>query len=200
MVENDWEDAGSLSQSSMHTSWEDTSWEDTSWEKLLRQHGGKIEGYLRRRFPSFDDEARHDVLVDALVLFQRTFDAERGEPGPWLLLLAHQQAISRLRTDQRRVAPWALIGDAEAIESSNDGAMLSIDRAETVERVREAVDRLAPMERAVIEADLDVDGTVNAQWLAEQLETTPRAVYAARARAREKLARVLQPWFDSTTD
>ena len=170
------------------------------WEALLRAHGGKVQGYLRRRFPSFDEEARYDLLVDALIAFQRTYDASRGAEGPWLLLLAHQRAVQRLRSQQREMACWSITSD-DVASIKKDRSVPPVESAEVVEQVWRAVDRLAPMERVVIEADLEAsdgggDAKADARALAGKLGCSVRAVYSARARAREKLAAWLAPWFE----
>ena len=71
--------------------------DDLAVRFVLQLHGPRIQGYLRKRFPSFDDQHVHDVLVDAVLRLVATFDAERGAVGPWLLLLAHRAAVDSLR-------------------------------------------------------------------------------------------------------
>lgn len=153
---------------------------------VLRQFGGKVAGHLARRFPTLAEDERHDVLVDALVAFGRTYEPAKGPAGPWLLLLAHQRAIDWLRAapGQPPTLGWQTHYD---MGTQRDAPQRRLEYQERVEEIHAAIARLAPMERAVIEADLDAEGTANARRLARQLETTERAVYAARARAREKL-------------
>ena len=157
---------------------------------LLRQFGGKVSGHLRKRFPGLSNEERYDVLVDALVAFARSYDPQRGPEGPWLLLLAHQRAIDHLRCEpgQRLQLGW---NEPDQYRSRELSPPAHIEQDERVSKIHEAIARLAPTERAVIEADLEVGGAANANRLAAQLETSSRAVYAARARAREKLTRWL---------
>ncbi len=158
--------------------------------ELLREHGGKVAGYLGRRFPTLSQDERYDVLVDALLAFMRTYDSSRGPAGPWLLLLAHHRAIDFLRSEPRRrpALSWSM---PEQLESREMSPALLLEQRERVDEIRAAIARLSPTERLVMEADLDVGGTANARRLARKLETTERAVFAARARAREKLAKWL---------
>ena len=153
---------------------------------LLREHGGRVAGYLRKRFPGLNDEERYDVLVDALVLFARSYDGQRGPMGPWLLLLAHQRAIDCLRCEPHR-RPSLGHYEIDHRDSKALSPPVAAEQAEAVAEIHAAIAKLAPTERAVIEADLEVGGAANARRLAEQIGTTERAVYAARARAREKL-------------
>ncbi len=162
-----------------------------SLAELLRRHGGKVAGHLRRRFPGLSEEERYDVLVDALLLFTRLYDANRGPAGPFLLLLAHHRAIDFLRTEpQRRPASASWLEEVPSVDGPPERRL---EQRERVEEIREAIGHLSKMERLVVEADVEAGGAVNARRLARQLETTERAIYAARARAREKLARWLLP-------
>ena len=166
-----------------------------SLAELLRRHGGKVAGHLRRRFPGLSEEERYDVLVDALLLFTRLYDADRGPAGPFLLLLAHHRAIDFLRSEpQRRPAPALWLEELPSVDALPERRL---EERERVDEIRQAIGRLSKMERLVVEADVEAGGPVNARRLARQLETTERAVYAARARAREKLARWLLPSSDA---
>ncbi len=161
--------------------------EASTWlAQLLREHGGRVAGHLGRRFPALSQEERYDVMVDALLVFIRTYDRERGPTGPWLLLLAHQRAIDFLRQDPLRRPPLEWI--PEQVASLELSPAKNVEQQERVDEIHRAIAKLSPLEQTIIEADLEVGGKANARRLAAQLETTERAVYAARARAREKLA------------
>ena len=166
-----------------------------AWVERIRRHGGKVLAYLARRFPWLEESDRHDILVDAMIAFDRTYDANRGEEGPWLLLLAHQQVVQRWRSDRRRRLGLPLVTlDEGECEAEDRPPRSTLEQDELAEAVRVAMEGLAPVERAVIEADLEAGGTAEAEPLAAKLGVTRRAVYAARARARDKLARWLEEW------
>ncbi len=157
--------------------------------RLLESFGGKVSGYLQRRFPSFDDHDVQDVLVDAVLKIGHTYDPEKGKLGAWLLFLAHQQAVAVLRDRHRGQATELL--DPELSAASEPSPLARLVGSEEVERIRQAFEGLAPLERAVIEADVLAEQTVNARLLAERLGTTTDSIYVARARARSKLKRSL---------
>jgi DNA-directed RNA polymerase specialized sigma24 family protein len=59
---------------------------------------------------------------------------------------------------------------------------------ESLAEVAAAITRLPRLERAVLEADLAAGEAVSAASLAESLHTTEGSIYAARRRARKRLA------------
>ncbi len=154
---------------------------------LLRQYGGRIRGYLRARFPSLDEHEVQDALTDAMLALATTFDASRGTLPAWFLLLAHQRAVGRLRS--RAFGVPVAEGGEDVLPPASGGASL-LDELVSRERVREvheAVASLPPLERAVVQADLEEGSAVAARRLAQQLGTTDGSIYAARKRARQKL-------------
>ncbi len=158
---------------------------------VLQLHAGRVQGYLRRRFPSFDDQDLHDVMVDSVLRLVRTFDPERGALGPWLLLLAHQAAVDLLRSGVAHRSTVALGAEHDVIDGSL-GPDIQLLQSERLQEVRQALNGLSRLERAVIEADLDAGETADAKTLARQYETTEGSIYAARQRARKKLITLLE--------
>jgi RNA polymerase sigma-70 factor (ECF subfamily) len=150
---------------------------------LLERHGGRVASYLRRRFPSLTDDQLHDALVDAVLALRESYDPSRSHLGSWLLLLAHQKAVNRLR---RRRRPQAS-DELDRVVDHRQGPESRLEEQQQWEQLQEALAGLSSLERAVIEADLAGGQPANAEVLARQLKTTARSVYAARTRARQKL-------------
>jgi RNA polymerase sigma factor (sigma-70 family) len=165
--------------------------DDLAVALILQVHGGRVQGYLRKRFPSFDDHDLHDVLVDAVLRLVRTYDADRGALGPWFLLLAHQAAVDLLRRGTTTRATVGLGAEHEVLDgrSSPESQMIGSER---LQEVRRALTELSPLERAVIEADLDAGEAADARTLARMHNTSEGSIYAARRRARKKLAALLK--------
>ena len=160
--------------------------ESRGFTLLMQHYGGRIAGLLRQRFPSFDDHDIHDVLADAMLALADSFDPSRGSLPAWFLLLAHQRAVSRLRTQrsQPRWESWT-----SDFEPADSGAT-PFEELATHERlleVEEVMRSLSTLEQAVVQADLEAGRAVSAQDLATRLHTTAGSVYAARQRARRKL-------------
>lgn len=166
--------------------------DDEAVAEVFRRHGGRVKHYLHKRFPSLEEEAIYDVLVDAVIAVRETFDQERGTLGAWILLLAHQRAVRLLRQEAR---PWpTLAGDLVGGTAATQEPPGWLDQ-ERADAVREALQGLSPLERAVMEADLEQEEPCVAEELARRLNVTPQAVYGARARARRKLRQRLRHWF-----
>ncbi len=157
---------------------------------LLQHHGGPVRAHLRRRFPSLRDSEIHDVLVDAVLKLLDTFDPERGRPGGWLLFLANRIAIDVLRKGASRGVMEVPVGDWEFADPTSSPLENLMDH-ERLDAVHDALDALSPLERGVIQADLDACGTACATRLAECFDTTEGSIYAARRRARLRLLEIL---------
>lgn len=153
---------------------------------LLAHYGGRVTGYLRRRFPALDDHALQEALADAVLAVGESFDARRGTLSAWFLFLAHQRAVAVIRSWRSRPVCESLDADLHA----EGGTSPPLDQLVTEERVQEieqVIQSLSTLEQAVIEADLAEGGAAPADVLAARLATTPGSVYAARQRARRKL-------------
>ncbi len=157
---------------------------EAGFSLLLQRFGARINGYLKGHFPSLDDAQREDVLTDAMLGVARSFDASRGSLAAWLLLLAHQQAVRRLRDAH------AQLGVAEPLWSDVSGGedpQAVLETTERLQQLRAALASLPGLERAVLEADMEAGRPERAEQLARQLETTEASIYAARRRGRVKL-------------
>lgn len=166
---------------------------------LLQQHGGRVHGDLRRRFPSLEPGELEDAVTDAMLRLADTFEAHRGPLSAWFLLLAHQQVVQRLRA--RGSEPVA--GGGERLEWVAGAAEDPSAGLETVERLRDVyrvVASLPDLERAVLEADLAAGRTAAGGGLARDLNTTEDSIYAARRRGRRKVlarCRWVRDWLRS---
>ncbi len=152
---------------------------------LLEHYGGRVRGYLRQRFPSLDVTELQDVMTDALLALETTFDAQRGTLAAWFLLLAHQHAVRLLR--RRRVSFSLLDEVTHASLAAGEDPVAALVSAERVEQLRQAISELPTLERAVVQSDVDGEPDLTAEALAEQLGTTAASIYTARKRARRRL-------------
>lgn len=154
---------------------------------LLQEYGGRIRGYVRQRFPSLDDGELQDVVTDAMLAVAGSFDPDRGTLSAWFLLLAHQQAVVRIRTRHARRVHERPTEMWEPTAPGVDPLSQVIAR-ESLAELQAAITRLPRLERAVMEADLAAGEAVPAASLAASLHTTEGSIYAARRRARTRLA------------
>lgn len=159
---------------------------------LLERYGGGVRAALRRRFPSVRDE--HLLLQgmnDAARTLLDVYQSSKGASlGGWFLFVAARRVSDILRGErQYRLRMLPLTGAEWSDQHLGPpGQVASEEFRHTVE---EALDLLSPLERAVIEADIDSGEQASAARLSRELKTTEQSVYAARARARRKLLRRL---------
>lgn len=156
--------------------------------RLLERHGGQVRAALRKRFPSVhDDHMLLQAIHDAVRTVLADYDAAKGASlGGWLLLIAGRRVCDLLRGERerrRRTSP--LVGDDCRDHRPAPGSRLVSEEFRAA--VRQAMEQLSELERAVIEADIDAGKQAAAEGLAKTLKTTEQSIYAARARARRKL-------------
>jgi len=154
--------------------------------RLLQRYGGRIRGYVRRRFPSFDESDLQDAVTDAMLLLADSFDPRRGSLPAWFVLLAHQQAVRTLRSRNPLPSKVVSFGSLEDVEHDDD-PLATLEETERVQEVHRTIASLPALERAVLEADVAADRTTTAHVLADRFGTTVASIYAARRRGRGKL-------------
>ncbi|HEX7446053.1 MAG TPA: hypothetical protein VF306_00830 [Pirellulales bacterium] len=173
---------------------------DESVRLLLQRYGGGVRAALRRRFPSVRDE--HVLLQgmhDAARSLLDVYEPSKGTSlGGWFLFVAARRVSDILRGErQYRLRMLPLTGHEWSDHHPTPPGELASEEFRL--RVEEALGLLSPLERAVIEADIDAGKQACAARLSQDLKTTEQSIYAARARARRKLLRRLSPAQLSTT-
>ena len=156
---------------------------------LLQQHGGRVRGHLRQRFPTLHEWELQDAVTDAMLALAESFDETRGSLAAWFVLLAHQQAISRWRA--RPALPTA-VGDPREVSDGAEGPLATLVSQERLRELERVIEQLPPLEQAVVEADIAAGRAASARQLASELGTSAASIYAARRRARAKLAAKLE--------
>jgi RNA polymerase sigma-70 factor (ECF subfamily) len=133
--------------------------------------------------PADAEDATQDVFVRALT---RLDQYRPGEPfGAWLFGIARNRSIDLLRRRRPEVDLDAAPGAARASGSVEALALGRLER----ERLRLALDRLSPRDRALLVLRYWEDQPVEA--IAEALGMTEGAAKVALLRARRALAAVL---------
>lgn len=165
---------------------------DEALRLLLERYGGGVRAALRRRFPSVRDEhvllqGMNDAARTLLDLYQPSKGARLSG---WFLFVAARRVSDILRGErQYRLRMLPLTGGEWSDHHPTPPGELASEEFRL--RVEESLSTLSPLERAVIEADIDAGKQASAARLAHELETTEQSIYAARARARRKLLRRL---------
>lgn len=120
------------------------------------------------------------------------YDAEQGSLRAWFYIIARN-----FLRNARRARRHEGIRDAlEYLEkclvqptSESDEAPRSPTEREVT--LRESIEFLPPLQRAVIEADLRAGGVAPGDELAKELNSTPNSIYAARSKAMRRLKELI---------
>ncbi len=162
------------------------------WRELLRVQIPRLYALFlnRRPNPSLAEELVQTTVFDA-VRGLSSYDPARGNPEEWLFGIAHNNIRLEIR---KRAARPSIDGDISAYLDLIDASELPdevLERAETTELVRTALDRLDEKERRVLTAKYIQD--LSARQISEQLSITEKAVhdllYRARISLRDELRR-----------
>ena len=122
----------------------------------------------------------------------QAFDEQRGALGPWLLAVARNRAIDYLRSSDGRMARSAY----ELVEMENPALFANLENeilsSDQARRIREALTKLNPTQRNVIELAYfeGLSQTEMAQKMGQPLGTIKTWVRTALRNLREELGAV----------
>ncbi|HEY1807350.1 MAG TPA: sigma-70 family RNA polymerase sigma factor [Acidobacteriaceae bacterium] len=129
-----------------------TAGDESALAALYDRYAGVLYGLLLRILK--DTHAAEEVLQDLFLQLWRTasrFDASRGSMTAWLMVIARNRAISRLRRGNRH----AVVDDPEGflLESAPDPANLEdeAERRQLAGRLRAAMASLPGEQREALE-------------------------------------------------
>jgi RNA polymerase sigma-70 factor (ECF subfamily) len=176
--------------------------EEAAFEELVRTHGGRLVAVARRMLRS-EEDARDAVQQGFLSAF-RALPSFQGESrlSTWLHRIVVNAALMKLRSRARRpeeaieVLLPRFVEDghhAEPVISWGASVDALLQQAETRMAVRRAIDRLPESYRTVLLLR-DIEELETGE-VAALLGITPNAVKIRLHRARQALARVLEPHF-----
>lgn len=161
---------------------------DTALEAIYGRYGGLLVTYLRN-FIRNDDDLIKDVISEALVVVwkKREEVAKKKNPLEWMMRVAHNIALYRIREETRRgtetLEDDAGVADADRADSELEGKEL--DRL-----IRQAADTLTPKERMVF-LQVKMEGMTNREVM-EQHGMAEQTVKNLLARALKKIRRRLK--------
>jgi RNA polymerase sigma-70 factor (ECF subfamily) len=139
-----------------------------------------------------DREMAEDLVQETFLRVwtrAQAFDSERGALGPWLLAVARNRAIDYLRSADGRMARSSY----ELVEVESPSLFANLERevmtADQARRIREALTRLDPNYRTVIELAYfeGLSQTEMAEKLSQPLGTIKTWVRAALKSLRDAL-------------
>jgi len=136
-----------------------------------------------------DRTLAEDAVQDALLTVWRSatrFVPERASARTWILTLVHRRAVDLVRREQhRRTESYEAIELSAAPDSTDETALLSLERA----RVQEALKKLSDQQREAIELAYYGGFTQSelAERLGEPLGTIKSRMFNGLARLRDML-------------
>lgn len=162
-----------------------------AWREALVHSIPQVYGlFVRHRIhPALAEELTQKTIFDA-VSGRESFESRRGKFASWLIGIAHNNLALEMRQRARRPK---LDGDISRYLEKIDSELLPdeiLEREETAELVRGAMDRLDGKERAVLKAKYDEEQS--ARTIAERMNMTEKAVHSLLYRARNSLREKLK--------
>lgn len=157
---------------------------------FIAQHGPRVQGFLRSRYPSVWEDAWQEALIRLVDRINR-FDPDKGSLKSWFTKLAQNCARSILRAESKHSCA-EVHDDIDRDERRPPQEPITPKQRKQAERraeqIRDAIEALPPKERRVILADLaHPDGKAPAGELADAWGTNTNAIYQARDRGKKKL-------------
>jgi RNA polymerase sigma-70 factor, ECF subfamily len=160
-------------------------------EALYDQYGGVAFAFAYRLLG--ERGIAEDVVQEAFLNIWRqgvTYDAARGSARTWVLTIVHHRAVDQIRSMRTRNRVDTEIKDAVPLPSHEDTWGTVAQTLET-ERVRQAMTRLPPEQRLVV--DLVYYGGYTHQEIADHLGVPLGTVKGRLRLALEKLRDSLRP-------
>ncbi len=175
--------------------------DEAACEELVRAYSGRLLSVARRMLRN-DEDARDAVQEGFLSAF-RAIQKFNGDCrlSTWLHRIVVNAALMKIRTRSRRPEESIedmlprFLEDGHHAEPTSDWGSASalLEQRETRERVRAAIDRLPESYRTVLMLR-DIDELDTAET-AQLLGLTPNTVKIRLHRARQALAKLLEPAF-----
>ena len=184
-------------------------------QQLVKKYAGRARHNIRREFGGYLEASDVDEAVNQAAYQSwcsvKTFDADKGKLGTWFYVIARNAAIGVLKKDslrrRRRVfddVDFASLGPdqgtALGLGSSSTAAAAGQTEDERpserqsvyVECLRSCIQKLPPLQREIIRADLLTGDVADAGELAKLFDTTRNSIYVSRSAARKKLKAAMQ--------
>jgi len=124
--------------------------DDTALNRVYETESGKLNALLIRILR--DEQIAEEVLQDVFLTVwksSRSFDPARGAPMTWLVTIARNKAIDRLRTERPRRGSTVQL-DEEVLPSLDPGLTQQIEQRQQQKQLSDCLNRLEPKQQAAI--------------------------------------------------
>ena len=166
---------------------------------LVERYGGRLKAFLFKRFRSVLQEGE---LAEALNVtlhnawrFAEGYTEGRGMLASWCIRIAQNAAKDILKREMRyreknlEYDPTYDPADPRDEDEAVPGEESDDPR---VEYLRQAIQKLPALQKAIVEADLAAGGLADAGRLAEIHGTSKNSIYVSRTKAHETLKRQVE--------
>ena len=160
--------------------------DDAAWNDLIGRYARLVEAVIRRYHLPAEEQA--DAFQDVWVALWRDLASVRSHErlGPWLVTAAGRIAWDARKRLQRGGGSEPIDALAEMLADHDDNPEQQAARRETTQRVRDAMARISPRSRRLLEA-LFFDETVSYTEIAVELGCSPNSIGPIRARCFKEL-------------
>lgn len=159
--------------------------------QLLEDHGGVVYARLRRLFRgTLCEDDLEEALCRTLARIWQTncgHDPRLGTMRAWVFVAARNHALCILRERRKDRS----LDEFLEVLGSFEGGHSHHERLRRIADFNECLKTLPPLQRVVLQADLDADGSAPTADLAKRLRVNPEAVTQARRRGRAKLRKLM---------
>lgn len=160
--------------------------------KLLKKYGHIVSGYLMKKYGRVISDADIDAILyeAAFKTFQSisTYDDRKGKISTWFTRIAVNAAIDFLRQEKRSHN----INLPSELQSGIVPTPISPERQKVLSDMKKIIEKLPPMQRTIIEADLAAGGTASAEFLANKFGNTQNSIFVSRNKAHKKIKEELE--------
>jgi RNA polymerase sigma factor (sigma-70 family) len=157
---------------------------------LLEKYGGRVKAGLRLEFGHVlaEPELAEAHNWGAFKAFRaaQSYDESKGSLRVWFYTIARNAARDILRGEEQHAAE-PLAHDPPGNAERDDEPPLDPRKDKLLHDLKEAVEALPRLQRAIIEADLASGGKAEANRLAQVHGSTVNSIYATRSQAIKRL-------------
>lgn len=163
---------------------------------LLEKYGGTIRVLVRKKFGDIlQGPELEEVLTRTAHKVWRyagSYDEKKASLKGWVLFIAVREAQTILR-ETKKQRHLQLDDEIQVERGFFDCDPPDVEKKErkVLGDMREAIDGLPPLQKAIIEADLRSGDVADASRLAQIHGTSKNSIYVSRNKAREKIRQEL---------
>lgn len=162
---------------------------------ILKRHLVPVRALLKKTYPFVQRADIDDALmIAAAEMWDKAdqYDGDRADMGGWFYVISQSRLLDILakqKTERERckiVDPTlslAKLCKKDDVHKTPPTA----ERKRHLENMAFAIDKLAPMQKAIILEDLALGESADGAALAERLGTTKESIYVSRVKAHENI-------------